>query len=77
MLMILPDRQPEYSTLLNEENAMNHHERLKASLPKQADPRKPVRPEGEAGANWVRCRQCWREAPTLKLLRHAKHCAAA
>lgn len=53
------------------------HEELKDLLGKQADPRKPVRPEGDAGANWVQCRSCGRGAPTLRLLRHEKVCKAA
>ena len=48
------------------------HQQLAAQLPPQADPRKPRRPAGDLGANWVRCRECDRSAPTLKLLRHAK-----
>lgn len=39
------------------------------------DPRNPKRPDGDAGANWVRCRECGRGAPSLKLLRHAKSCS--
>jgi len=50
----------------------DRHALLAAALPRQADPRAPKRPEGEAGANWVCCRSCGRSAPTMRLLRHAK-----
>lgn len=55
---------------------MNRHLKLAASLPRQADPRNPKRPDGDAGSNWVQCRECRRGAPTLRLLRHAKSCSA-
>ncbi len=42
---------------------------------KQLDPRKPKRPEGDAGSNWARCRECGREAHKLRDLRHAKYCS--
>lgn len=41
-----------------------------------SDPRKPQRPDGDAGSNWVRCKTCGREAAKLRLIRHAKQCPA-
>lgn len=38
------------------------------------DPRKPVRPELDAGANWARCRKCGRGAGRIADVRHAKSC---
>lgn len=55
---------------------MDRHMKLAAALPKQADPRNPKRPDGDVGSNWVKCRECCRGAPTLRLLRHAKGCSA-
>jgi hypothetical protein len=40
------------------------------------DPRKPVRPEGDAGSNWVQCRGCGRGAYKMSLIRHDKSCRA-
>lgn len=40
----------------------------------KADPRKPERPDGEAGSNWARCRECGRGGYKISLIRHAKHC---
>ncbi len=39
-----------------------------------SDPRKPTRPEGDAGANWAICRECGREGAGLKAIRHRKSC---
>jgi len=41
------------------------------------DPRNPKRPEGDAGSNWVRCRECGRQAHQIKLIRHVQGCRAA
>jgi hypothetical protein len=40
----------------------------------QPDPRKPKRPDGDAGSNWAHCHDCGRGAPKAKLIRHSKHC---
>lgn len=53
----------------------DRHVSLKALVDAQSDPRNPQRPAGEAGASWVTCRNCGRGAPTIRLLRHTKHCA--
>jgi hypothetical protein len=41
-----------------------------------SDPRNPKRPDGEAGSNWVRCRDCGREARKIVAIRHRKSCRA-
>ena len=58
---------------------VDRHGILHAALTRtgQADPRDPKRPDGDAGSNRVVCRQCWRESPTLRLLRHEDGCRAA
>jgi hypothetical protein len=40
----------------------------------QTDPRKPVRPVGEAGANWAECLRCGRGAHRIRDIRHNKAC---
>lgn len=46
----------------------------KASASASADPRKPMRPEGDRGSNWAVCLACGRGAGKVKLIRHKKNC---
>lgn len=39
------------------------------------DPRKPQRPDGDAGSNWCVCNECGRQGKSARAIQHRKGCA--